>query len=173
MGCDIHSYVEVFKADKWRLAKDILPRSKFDVEVMHKKGGRSSPFDWRSYGTFGFLANVRNYSEVPCIAAPRGFPSDASKELVELYDDGYDCHSCSFLSVRELAKFDYDEKFADMRVTRQLAPNLVSGAERANPGEETITTFREFLGKAFFDDLEVLKSLGDPDHVRVVFWFDN
>ncbi len=44
------------------------------------------PFDWRSYGMYGFLADVRNWSVVPPIAAQRGFPSDASLEVREEKD---------------------------------------------------------------------------------------
>lgn len=39
-----------------------------------------------------------------------------------------------------------------------------------DPGEGKAETFREFLGKWFFDDLEKLKEAGAE---RVVFWFDN
>ena len=39
------------------------------------------PFDWRSYGMYGFLAGVRNYSAVQPISEPRGFPEDANSTI--------------------------------------------------------------------------------------------
>lgn len=32
-------------------------------------------------------------------------------------------------------------------------------------------TYREFLGKFFFEELELMKTLGEPEDVRVVFLF--
>jgi len=34
-------------------------------------------------------------------------------------------------------------------------------------------TYRDAIGKQWFDTLENMKSLGNPDDVRLVFWFDN
>jgi hypothetical protein len=66
MGCDIHSAVEIKREGKWEKVGDIFPLEDFMKEYHNKEFG-SEPFDWRSYGMFGFLANVRNYSHVPCI----------------------------------------------------------------------------------------------------------
>jgi len=32
---------------------------------------------------------------------------------------------------------------------------------------------KKFLGEAFFAGIEELKVLGEPEGVRIVFWFDN
>lgn len=152
MGCDIHSYAEKRVNGKWE-----------SVAV--------SPFDWRSYGMYGFLADVRNYSAVPPIAQPRGLPEELSFDTQKEYEhwDG-DAHTASWLSLAELLAFDYDHPMEDRRVTRQVGPNAWNGGCTADLGEGTMTTYREFLGKMFFADLERLKAAGAE---RIVFWFDN
>jgi len=154
MGCDIHSFAE--KKDEvgnWEVIPDF------------------EPFDWRSYGLYGWLADVRNYSGLTPISKPRGFPSDASFEVKDDYET-WDCdaHSASWLSVAELLAFDYDAPCEDRRVSRQIGPNLWSGGETCAPGEGEQTTYREFLGESFFNELDKLKELNAE---RIVFWFDN
>jgi hypothetical protein len=146
MGCDIHTYAE--RRDEngnWG-----------DLDF--------APFDYRSYRTFGFLANVRNYSAVESISEARGLPKDLSpgvKEAVEGW--GSDGHNHSWLSVEELLAFDYDAVTEDRRVT--IANN---GGCTAPPGGGKRMTFRKFLGDRFFTDLVKLQDIGAE---RVVFWF--
>ena len=154
MGCDIHIWAERKTPNGYEV-----------VTADFAEG--SAPFDWRSYGMFGFLADVRNYSDVPPISEQRGMPDDASAEA----KDGSDwCHSHSWLSVAELAAFDYDQPVEDRRVSRQIAPNMWSGGCTAEHGGGEMTTYREFLGEAFFDDLAKLVACGAD---RIVFGFDS
>lgn len=148
MGCDIHVQAEKRVNGKW---------TAIDCSI----------FDWRSYGMFGFLANVRNYSDVPPISEPRGLPEDVdcSNE-----DDWLGDHSFSWLSTEELLNFDYYQEIEDRRYTEQVGPNTWNGAATAEPGNGIKTTYREFLGKHFFDDLQKLKEIGAE---RIVFGFDN
>lgn len=154
MGCDIHSHAErKNERGEWEKIADI------------------EPFNWRSYGMFGFLAGVRNYSDVPPLAEQRGMPADASRDVAENYDGwGSDAHSASWLTVAELLAFNYDAPCEDRRVTRQVGPNHYNGGCTCNPGEGEQTTFREFLGDGFFEELRKLQAAGAE---RVVFWFDN
>jgi hypothetical protein len=147
MGCDIHSYAEKRVNGKWEL----IP---------------FEPFDWRNYGMYGFLADVRNYSDVPPLAKPRGLPDDVSAD-VKAESDHWDCdgHSHSWLSVGELSAFDYDAAVEDRRIT---VGN--DGGCTAKPGGGEMTTWRNFLDTGFFRDLERLKAEGAE---RIVFWFDN
>ena len=173
MGCDIHTYVEVRGPDgAWRYTKPHFRLSEWDRTWAEKAGEepwRYEPFDSRSYAVFGVLAGVRNYSEAPMIANPKGFPIDVSPEVEAAAEYwGRDAHSRSWLSVAELTAFDWDKVFWDRRVTKQG-----DGAARADEGEGKHVTLREHVGDWFFCDLETLKNLGDPDDVRVVFWFDN
>ena len=147
MGCDIHCYAEK-KVNKDWVGVDI------------------SLFDWRSYSLFGFLANVRNYSDVPHISEQRDIPDDISvdtKSGLEYWSD--DAHSHSWLSAKELLDFNYDVIIEDRRCTINN-----DGGNICPPGDGEKMTFREFLGKAFFDELENIKK---HQVERIVFWFDN
>lgn len=151
MGCDIHCRTEKQIEGKW------------------SRVGRAG--FWRNYGLFGFLANVRNYSAVPPISEPRGFPDDASKSVRLDYESwSSDAHSASWLTVAELTAFNYDTPMEDRRVTRQLAPNYFDGGCTAEPGCGRQTTYREFLGSKYFDELRRIEQSGAE---RIVFWFDN
>jgi hypothetical protein len=150
MGCDIHTFSEKLTSDGW-----------VSVDI--------TPFDYRVYGIFGFLADVRNYSQVPPLSLPRGLPDDISLLVQDVYGDGIDYHSASWLSVQELSEFDYDTMMEDRRVTRREG-NIINGAAICEPGEGKQMTFREFLGDEFFNDLKKLQDAGVD---RVVFWFDN
>lgn len=170
MGCDIHTFIEKRNKGTWEYIKDgVIPiTSSFSVEY-DKKIVTNEPFDWRSYGMFGFLADVRNYSECPVICSPKGFPEDASKEVLEEYNIRYgDAHSASWLTVKELADYDYHQVFWDRRIMKNN-----NGASKAEEGEGEYLSMRQFLGDNFFANLEALKLLGNPEEVRVVFWFDN
>lgn len=152
MGCDIHSYVE-----------------QLDAEGRWQNVDTAAPFDWRSYSVFGFLADVRNYSAVTPIDEPRGLPDDLSPDVAEAWDYWRgDAHSATWLTVHELAAFDYDQEVNDRRITRNG-----DGGVTGSPEEGEVTTYRRFLGEAFDRDVERLRGLGDPERVRVVLWFDN
>ena len=156
MGCDIHIKAQRQGGGKW-------------VEVRGKfTGGRPVPFDWRSYGMFGFLADVRNYSAVPPITEQRGLPNDLETNPDDDYRFGD--HSRSWLTVGELAAFDYDRPVEDRRVTVQTGPNSWNGGATSQPGGGEMTTYRAFLGEAFFADLAELQRIGAE---RIVFGFDN
>lgn len=151
MGCDIHTVAQKRVGSKWE-----------DVPY--------TPFDWRGYGMFGFLADVRNYSAIPPIAPRRGLPDDFVMPRDQFDETDLGDHSFSWLSVEELTKFDYDQPVEDRRYTRQEGPNFFNGAATAEPGHGTMTTYRAFLGEGFFRDLQKLQELGAE---RVVFGFDS
>ncbi len=144
MGCDIFSQAEKRVGGTWQRIEGFLP------------------FDRRDYGLFGFLAGVRNYSAVPPIAPPRGLPADADYEEPDDDTDDEDYlgeHSFSWLSVDELANFDYDQLIEDRRSE--------SGGT-CEPGEGKRMTYRVFLGDAYFKELDRLKDVGAE---RIVFGF--
>lgn len=140
----------------------------------------NSVFDWRDYGMFGFLADVRNYSQVPGFKA-KGCVPDVSMGVFQdecfqaaLQNCGHQFHSWSNLTAKELNDFDYDQVFWDKRVSRQIGPRLWSGIETAEEGEGRHLTIREFLGPLFFHHLQCLNALDtNPANVRVLFCFDN
>lgn len=190
MGADIHSFAEVRTNNKWVRVEEPKFDDSFDKTT--------APFSWRSYSMFAFLAGVRNYSHCTPISEPKGLPVDSewlnspseysysynpmSGETIseneretnksEIYDNG-NYHSLSWLTLKELLDFDYEQKFWDRRISKQVSPNGWSGAELAEDGEGKVVSYREFLGKGFFIELDVLKTLGSPNDVRIIFWFDN
>lgn len=154
MGCDIHTFAE-----------------KQNEDGVFEMIEGLAPFDSRSYGTFGFLAGVRNYSGVTPIAEPRGLPSDVSEEVKDEHES-WSCgaHSTTWLTVAELKAFDYDANMEDRRVTKRMPGGWLNGGCTAEPGEGQSMTYRKFLGEWFFQDLQELEDAGAD---RVVFWFDN
>jgi hypothetical protein len=164
MGCDIHSFTEQCDSnDAWHFVP-WQPIGKYN----------RAPFDNRSYGVFGFLANVRNYSHVPTIVEPRGMPKSVSDVVTYEFERWqYDAHSIGWLTVQELVKFDYDQKFENRRYTKQVTPNYFVGSAVCESGEGIQTTVREFLGTYFFQQLEQLTQLDTLHNTRIVFWFDN
>ena len=137
MGCDIHSFAEKKVNDEWVMIPD------------------EHPFDWRSYRLFGFLANVRNYSQSGFIDYPRGLPTDCAIQISDQYYRwGTDGHSASHVLLSELFAFDYDQVFLDVR-------NSPEGLE---------TNYYQFLGDSYFNELTRLEKLGVD---RISFWFDN
>lgn len=153
MGCDIHIWAE----RKTTAGYEAIDGVKFAEGLQ--------PFDWRSYAMYGFLAGVRNYSAVPPIAEPRGVPADASDEVLDDFEGwDVDAHSSSWLSVEELAAFDYGAMMEDRRV--MINGN---GGCTAEPGSGEMMTYREFLGDKFMADIERLRECGAD---RIVFWFD-
>ncbi|MEU4567044.1 hypothetical protein [Micromonospora sp. NPDC023956] len=153
MGSDIHAYAEIRIDGQWRYAgDDAFPDNEYPND-------RHCPFDGiRSYGLFGFLADVRNYSNTPVIANPRGLPDDVSPE-VRAKSDSWDTdgHTHTWLALAELIDFDYDQTFTDTRTD----------------GEPPAANLREFLGDWYFGRLNLLTAMGAPQDVRIVFWFDN
>ena len=115
--------------------------------------------EWYAYDIYGVLADQRNYACAPVIAGPRHVPEDWPAEPPEkpwpeflaweaLYDLGDGVKS--WLSMRELLDFDYDQTFTNCRP----------------PDDGQVMTVREHLGDAFFDDLQQMQALGVE---RIVF----
>lgn len=154
MGCDIHSFAErKLESGRWSAIKGL------------------EPFGSRNYGTFGWLAGVRNYSDLTPISEPRGLPTPVSATVKREYNRWEcDAHTPSWLSVAELQAVDYDQVIEDRRCTRRMANGVLNGGSTCAPGEGEKQTLREFLGPWFFKDLDALVAAGAE---RVVFWFDN
>lgn len=140
MGCDIYSVAQVRKDGQWEESDAVFS----DPYFVH------DPFANRNYGVFGFLAGIRNH-EVPVLQEMRGLPEDGVSQAIR---DRLSNGSTSWVTLRQLLEFDYDQKFVD--TVYDSGP----------------TTVRNFLPADFFADVELLKTLGEPDDVRVIFDFD-
>lgn len=153
MGCDIHAFAEMHESGEWQ-----------ELPV-------PGLFNFRSYSVFGWLANVRNYSAVTPISAPRGLPDDASEAVKQHYEDMWgDAHSATWLAVNELTTVDYTQLVEDRRCDREIRPGFIDGGCTCEPGEGEMMTLREFLGPGYFTSLDLLSRSGAK---RIVFWFDN
>lgn len=151
MGIDISSWVEVRESDGvWRRQTgDLFPHDEWEVTYYGRSHGEE-PFRGRSYALFGFLADIRNYAESPYIAGPRGLPVDVDEqECGYILDDS--CGS-SWVTLEELLAFDYEQTFYD----------------QSNRSHESV---RDFLGEDYFEVLDCCTKLGQPQDVRIVFWF--
>lgn len=175
MGCDIHPFAEVKnkETNEWNVVTNHFSLSDFEKNYYNKEKG-DAPFDWRDYNMFAFLAGVRSDGYCEPLAEQRGLPPDANieiKDMIEKY--GESAHSASYLTLRELVEFDYKKIFWDKRVTNKIISDLLPGIVIDERDKCEIVTYNEYLGDFFFKHLDELTELGEPDDVRIVFWFDN
>lgn len=98
--------------------------------------------------------------------------SEQTTNLQEFNED-YDWHTPSYITLKEFLEYNYDAIMEDRRTTKQIMPNVWDGSADAGEGNGKKETVREFLGEHFFKELDALKTLGEPENVRIVFWFDN
>lgn len=139
MGTDIHT---------WAVNKD--------GEIINDNGRwvsaygeyRGEPFGDRNYAVFGWLANVRNYSEITPMFEDRGWDGAPRELSNDFY--GEEGHSHSWVSIDELNSIDYSAEIVDKRY----------GSKKM--------TLRQFLNRGFFMDLEELNRIGAE---RVWFCF--
>ncbi|QAA31775.1 hypothetical protein [Clostridium manihotivorum] len=105
----------------------------------------------RNYDLFSVLANVRNDSNLRYISSPRGLPYDMSPELKDFsFIDKDDLYYHSWLLVKELIDFDWNQRYyyyGEYFNTRNTCSLFI---------KETIPKLLE---------------LGDPEDVRIIFWF--
>ena len=217
MGCDIHCYAEVKKDKKWEKVGAIF-KNEYTYPGAEKVV--DEPLHGRNYDLFAILANVRNgHGFAGCvtgegfniISEPKGLPKDASKEIKKIAKEwGEDGHSHSWLTVKELEGFDWDqvtvhqgvvgpEEYAQYKeegmpeswsggcgganvvsLSNQEMDKLLTGERKKEKDKHYITTikweesYRNAAGHFLFKEaLPALKRLGDPENVRIVFWFDN
>lgn len=109
------------------------------------------PYGGRCYRLFGLLAGVRDTSIDMVVPDRYGYlPDDVSVEIEDLSDEwGIDAHSHNYLTLRELM----DSKY-----------NKMSTEELEEMGIDS------YFFKTLLPDLQ---KFGNPDDIRIVFWFDN
>lgn len=173
MGCDIHMFVETKKENKWELFKEEhFSLSEFDKEYYKRQKG-ASPFSWRSYDMFGILAGVRRSGIIPIKLPTYELPEDVSFDIKNHYEAwGYDAHTVSYLTVRELYEFDYDKDYKTLTNKRKV----LFEKQQEFTFEKMYDTYSDLLSgydSLFFIHLQELTEIGNLDDVRIVFWFDN
>lgn len=131
MGCDIHMFAEVKKNGKWEKIVKKFKNRRYDPNRESKTDEdgyewnpefHDHPYSGRNYDLFGILADVRNgrgfagiktgEGFVP-ISEPKGLPEDVSGEIKKDSDDyGYDGHSHSYFTLKELKSYDWSRNTA-------------------------------------------------------------
>jgi hypothetical protein len=184
MGCDIHIYVEIRKENKWELFElEHFTLSEWEKRTYKMEKG-ASPFDWRSYSMYGFLAGVRRSGVTPIKECKYELPKDVSNEVKNAYIQWEDdAHSASFLTLKELLEFDYNKDFTTLTNKRNVLVEKIFIEKEYSENDiehyynnKEDETYYDALGgpdSMFFVHLKELSELGHPDDVRIVFWFDN
>lgn len=160
MGCDIHLFAEkkitpkwfeFWKKPKWVSIDKYSPNpdyGKYEGEREYEIPREDRIYTGgRSYNVFCALANVRSFhfnGEPTCVSLPKGLPKDCCKEIRNESDlYGSDGHSHSWNTLRELEAFDW-------------------------------SSYTPTTDKFLEEVLPKLRAASDnPDHVRIVYFFDN
>ncbi|MEV2910510.1 hypothetical protein ABNF65_18300 [Paenibacillus larvae] len=179
MGCDIHLFVEKKVNGSWEALKGVNEPMIHHIQSMLQsfkdRGEDTSGFeDWikeeqegtydfvdipRNYYLYAALADVRNYDGVKPICEPRGLPSDVSAVVKEQSDGwGRGAHDRSYLTAKELSEFDWDQKIKFEGRQIQWTESL----------KDRVDTFYTWSIPKLIELAD-----GDPERVRIVFWFDN
>lgn len=159
MGCDIHPYGEVLQNGKWVAEKAhqvIVEREQVDTNPDGAPVYREymeMPYtgdDSRNYWLFGLLAKgVR--AKWDASFEVKNFPDDASDEVTRIYHQWRDdAHSANWLTVAELRN-------------KAMEMTLSSDPEEIDMAGELASFIAELDHP---DDI-------NPEHRRIVFWFDN
>jgi hypothetical protein len=195
MGTDIYVCAEVLRNGRWQLAEPLEENSNWSDE--DPDGGPrwepSNLYRRRNYVLFAVLANVRNATRsIECICEPRGLPDDVSQEVNRWYQRYLgDAYAAGWLSLAELDAFDWAGKrvlcscFVDPSLAHLFPPDQkgfpegyrkseVLGAGDKSPGIEVswLESYADAIGPEFVIDVrKKLHSFGQPNAVRIVFWF--
>jgi len=117
----------------------------------------NQPYGGRCYSLFGILAGVRDQSN-PMIGAEfnsakfnlKGVPDDASMSVKSIADEwDIDGHSHNYFTLRELLDSEYNKMDDNDLKVRGIDPYF------------------------FNTTIPQLQKLGQPEDVRIIFWFDN
>lgn len=107
----------------------------------------------RNYDLFSILSNTRNDHNLKFISLPRGLPVDISPELSEVaFENKDDFYDHSWLLLNELITFNWDESYF---------------CDQFKEYRNILDTCSGFINET----IPKLSKLGDPEDVRVIFWF--
>jgi hypothetical protein len=131
------------------------------------------PFSFRNYRMFGWLANVRNLSDTPYLSEPKGIPNLATFTTRRKFQ--YQ-EIVTHFTLNELIDFPYFSKVVDHRTSVSLGTNFIAGGGYDEKG--ITTTYYEFLPKAYFTHMNLLKDWADQNqieykNIRIIFGFSD
>ncbi|EGE2353457.1 hypothetical protein DL738_11430 [Escherichia coli] len=166
MGTSITTQIQIQSCDGW---EDV-----YDQIFTRYNEATSCPFAEQNYAQFAFLADVRNHACIPVLRKPRGLPAVNKKPATLGWEfnsrpdwpEHEDNHSATWFLVSELLDYDYETVFENRRDDNNSYTPLPIGC-----GE--LMTIRECIGPKFFEDLEILRQLGNPVKTRVIISFSS
>jgi len=146
------------------------------------------------------FAGVKTGDGFNPIADPKGIPEDASDEAKDFMDSyGGDGHSHSYFTLAELKSYDWDQISIKQGVIPLGQYNALKGTGKgpeswcgmiggpdilvSEPEEITAATthvfyrwaikYRDHAENFLSKTIPALESLGEPEKVRILFFFDN
>ena len=191
MGCDIHLFVEVEHDGTWNSVDEWETEDGYTSVVYEKQY-----YNGRNYDLFALLANVRNYNNVKPMKCPVGLPDDVSYQVMQKSESyGSDGHSHSYLTLKELIDFDWDQSIKEAGyMTHKQCDVFNESLKTDTPDYNLRYPYSQDVGNSikhkfiwcewtvpvkiavddFFNKtLPKLIKLDEPDKVRIVFFFDN
>lgn len=199
MGCDIHLYTEINRVIKGELKW--VNCDNWKINHYYEKGSDENEYEVnhlysdRNYRLFAVLADVRNYSDNKFICEPKGFPKDASNEVIKEYESwDMDGHSHSYFTLSELKEFRRHNNITKYSgLMTQENADMVDAGEMPNEWCQETTrndyVYREWereespldklislLDKRMREEFWIWDNEEKPefeDKIRIVFWFDN
>jgi hypothetical protein len=213
MGCDIHIYVERKTETGWEAVQGLNPwishykewvqsardrgeheradelyKAAVEMEVKEPWVYEGWIYNGRNYALFAMLADVRNDYNFKPISHPKGLPSDVSDYVKQQSDQwGEDGHSHSWLSLRELLDYDWEqtatikgwvtkEQAEEYRRTGKTPSHWSSDVWPRDRYEEISwqVKYSDYVRDFIDYSLLKLKQFAcPPEDIRIVFWFDN
>jgi len=198
MGCDIHMYCEIKKDNIWTFSGPMFKDKYYNSEQETSTWNQPftiHPYFGRNYRLFSVLADVRNGygfagidtgDRIEPICLPKDLPPDMSEEVKKEWEGWEsDGHSCSYLTVKELLDYNWNQTIVIRgMVTKETAeeyrktgktPDVWCGSTNQNGFEnlEWKENLMEFTKGFVNETIPLLQTLGNPEDVRIVFWFDN
>lgn len=168
MGCDIHTHVEFRRGHrdgskcKWQCGDyfstidPLDPDAKFVIQELCGD---------RNYSLFAVLADVRN-DGYDYIDEPRGLPDDVTEFVKKDYETwGWDAHSCSYFTLRELIEYHDEYKPKDIYGHDILLPLINELKRRADEFH--------FIYEFSWDGTRRDEAMQKAEDIRFIFWFDN
>lgn len=149
MGTYLYAYCEKRVNGEWQACtvQNRASKMRYSFQI----------WDFQNYTVFGWLANVRNDAQIPPLSEKRGFPEGVSKEIQTIYDNLEWGPYPSWVSLKELTEFDYEQEFENHR------DNKV----------KNVMKIKDIFGQVWWTDLfAMMKEVYNPEDIRIVFWFD-
>jgi hypothetical protein len=181
MGMDIHCFLEEFNPNTqlWDVPKKYIYKG-------YNRNDIRNFWDDRSYWTFAWLGCNYRAKAIQPINAPRGLPLDISNTLNTLQSYSIeDGHNHSYLTFKELLDYFTVPVYCEANFTQEYLNYLKRENKevwqdeqwylRCNGNILTKWTMpaEETINNDFIRLVTTEAQQSNPNHLRIVFWFDN